>query len=105
MKISIVGAGSVRFALQLVGDIAQTEELSRGDTHIYLMDVHERRLNASYILARKYVEELNSPVKVVKTESLDEAIEGADFIINTAYPYDPRYHDSGSQRWDEVTKV
>lgn len=105
MKISIIGAGSVRFALQLVGDIAQTEELSREDTHIYMMDVHERRLNASYILARKYVEELNSPVKIVKTSSLDEAIDGADFIINTAYPYDPRYHDSGSQRWDEVTKV
>lgn len=42
MKISIIGAGSVRFALQLVGDIAQTEELSKGDTHVYLMDVHEK---------------------------------------------------------------
>ncbi|MDI3525284.1 MAG: Family 4 glycosyl hydrolase, partial [Candidatus Atribacteria bacterium] len=28
MKISIVGAGSVRFALQLIGDIAKTENLS-----------------------------------------------------------------------------
>lgn len=105
MKISIVGAGSVRFSLQLIGDVAQTEELSKEDVHIYMMDINERRLHASHILAKKYVEELNSPVKISKTTSLDEAIEGADFIINTAYPYDRRFHEDGFQKWEIVTEI
>lgn len=105
MKISIVGAGSVRFSLQLIGDVAQTEELSKEDVHICMMDINERRLHASYILAKKYVEELDSPVKISKTTSLDEAIEGADFIINTAYPYDPRFHEDGFQKWEIVTEI
>lgn len=105
MKISIVGAGSVRFSLQLIGDIAQTEELSKRDVHIYMMDINERRLHASQLLAKKYVEELNSSVKISKTTSLDEAIEGADFIINTAYPYDPRFHEDGFQKWEIATEI
>ncbi|MDD3699624.1 MAG: hypothetical protein PHI00_07755, partial [Atribacterota bacterium] len=28
MKITIIGAGSVRFSLQLIGDIAKTENLA-----------------------------------------------------------------------------
>jgi alpha-glucosidase/alpha-galactosidase len=105
MKISVIGAGSVRFAQQLIGDIAQTEELSREDTHVYLMDINKKRLNASYILAKKYVEELNSPVNIVRVEDMGEAIDGADFIINTAYPYDPRYHEDGFQKWELVTEI
>ncbi len=105
MKITIIGAGSVRFAQQIIGDIAQTEELSKNGTHICLMDINEERLNASYVLAKKYVHELGSPVKIVKTLQMDEAIEGADFVINTAFPYDPRYHEDGFRRWDIVTEI
>ncbi|MDW8034750.1 MAG: alpha-glucosidase/alpha-galactosidase, partial [Nitrososphaerota archaeon] len=105
MKISIIGAGSVRFAQQLIGDIAQTKELSKESTCVYLMDINERRLNASYVLAKKYVEELDSPVNIVKAENMDEAIDDADFIINTAYPYDPKYHEDGFQRWEVVTEI
>jgi|GEM_PF-2623610 len=56
MKIAIVGAGSIRFSLQIIGDIAKTPELS--GSLISMIDVHEERLNASYILAKKYVEEI-----------------------------------------------
>lgn len=105
MKISIIGAGSVRFTQQIIGDIAQTEELSKDSTYVYLMDINEKRLDASYVLAKKYVEELGSPVNIVKVEDIDEAIEGADFIVNTAYPYDPRYNEDGFQRWEIVTEI
>lgn len=105
MKISIIGAGSVRFSLQIIGDIAQTEGLSKKDTFVYLMDINEERLRASHILAQKYVSELDSPIKIVKTDKLDTAIEDADFVINTAYPYDPRYHKDGFQRWEIVTEI
>ncbi|MBO3800487.1 MAG: alpha-glucosidase/alpha-galactosidase [Candidatus Brockarchaeota archaeon] len=105
MKISIIGAGSVRFTQQLIGDIAQTEELSKEDTYVYLMDINRRRLDNSYILAKKYVEELNSPVNIVKVEDMNEAIDHADFVINTAYPYDSRYHEDGFQKWETVTEI
>ncbi len=105
VKISIVGAGSVRFALQLVGDIVQAQELSNAKTEICLMDVEEERLNATFVLARKYAHELDSSVKIEQTLSLDRAIDGADFIINTAYPYDKRYLKDGYERWDRVTSI
>lgn len=56
MKVVIVGAGSIRFSLQIIGDIAKIPRLN--GTTIWLVDVNEERLNASYILAKKYVEEL-----------------------------------------------
>jgi len=102
LKISIIGAGSVRFALQLIGDIAQSEELY--DCDICLMDINETRLNAIYSLANKYCLELNSNLKIEKTTNLDEAIKAADFIINTAYPY-PEGLEDGYQRWEIVTEI
>ncbi|NLG84572.1 MAG: hypothetical protein GX493_08225, partial [Firmicutes bacterium] len=39
MKISIIGAGSVRYSLQLIGDIAKSTNLS--DSFISLMDINE----------------------------------------------------------------
>ncbi|MEJ5229104.1 MAG: alpha-glucosidase AglA [Pseudothermotoga sp.] len=103
MKISIVGAGSVRFALQLIGDIAQSEELSK--VTVCLMDINEERLKTANILANKYVQELGSEIEIRGTQSLDEAIDGANFVINTAYPYDPRYLRDGYERWDKVTSI
>jgi alpha-galactosidase/6-phospho-beta-glucosidase family protein len=102
LKISIIGAGSVRFPLQLIGDIAQNKGLS--GSKLCLMDVNETRLNATYILANKYCLELNSNLKIEKTMSLDEAIEAADFIINTAYPY-PEDLEDGYQRWEIITEI
>ncbi len=105
VKVSIIGAGSVRFALQLVGDLAQTDELSNSQTEVCLMDVEEERLLTAYILAMKYAEELGSSIRITKTLSLDLAVDGADFIINTAYPYDKRYLKDGYERWDRVTQI
>ncbi len=102
MKIGIIGAGSVRFSLQLIGDIAQTEELA--DCEICMMDVNETRLNATYSLAKKYCEELGSNIQIEKTMNLEEAIKGASFIINTAYPY-PKEIEDGYKRWEIVTEI
>jgi len=90
MKIAIVGAGSIRFSLQIIGDIAKTPRLN--GTLISMVDVHEERLNASYILAKKYIEELEADLRFEKTKSLEEGIEGADFI------YCPSF-SSRTRRW------
>lgn len=102
MKIAIIGAGSIRFSLQIIGDIAKTPRLK--STSISLMDIHEERLNASYILAKKYIEELGADLRFEKTSRLEEAIEGADFVINTALPY-PEGHEDGFIKYDIVTKI
>ncbi|HPU42962.1 MAG TPA: alpha-glucosidase/alpha-galactosidase, partial [Dictyoglomaceae bacterium] len=102
MKIAIVGAGSFRFALQLIGDIAKTPSLN--GSLIALMDVNEERLNATYILAKKYMEELGSALKFEKTTNLEKALEGADFVINTALPY-PQGHEDGFKKYEIITEI
>jgi len=102
MKIAIVGAGSFRFALQLIGDIAKTPGLD--GSLIALMDVNEERLNATYILAKRYMEELGSDLKFEKTTNLEKALEGADFVINTALPY-PQGHEDGFKKYEIITEI
>lgn len=77
-KIAIIGAGSVRYSLQLIGDIANTENLS--DSFISLMDINERRLDAIDILAKKYAQELGVPLKFEKTTNMERALEGQTFL-------------------------
>ena len=102
MKIAIIGAGSVRFSLQIIGDIAQTEELSGSE--ICMMDVNEIRLDATYTLAKKYCEELGANLKIEKTMDLEEAVKESNYIINTAYPY-PKGVEDGYKRWEIVTEI
>jgi alpha-galactosidase/6-phospho-beta-glucosidase family protein len=84
MKISIIGAGSIRFSLQLIGDMAKTKSTS--DSHVSIMDINEEKLNAIYLLAQKYANELNSGLRFEKTTDLSLALDSADFVINTAAP-------------------
>lgn len=102
MKISIIGAGSVRYSLKLIGDIAKTEGLS--ESLISLMDINEVRLNAIYTLAKKYAEELEVPLKFEKNTKMEESLEGADFVINTALPYPPG-HGDGFEKYELVTEI
>ncbi len=102
MKFTIIGSGSIRFSMQIIGDIAKTPNF-HGST-ISLVDIHEERLKASYILAKKYVEELGVDLNFEKTAKLEEGIEGADFVINTANPF-PKEHDDGFVKYDIVTKI
>ncbi|KUK82043.1 MAG: Alpha-glucosidase, partial [Petrotoga mobilis] len=44
VKISFIGAGSVRYTVKLVGDLAKTKELN--GSLISFMDIDEERLNA-----------------------------------------------------------
>jgi len=102
IKIAIIGAGSVRYSLQLIGDIAKTKSLS--DSFISLMDINERRLDAIDVLAKKYAQELDAPLKLEKTTNMQKALEGADFVINTTLPYPPG-HEDGFEKYDIVTKI
>ena len=81
-KIAIVGAGSGIFSLTLVRDLAVTKGLS-GCT-LCLMDVDEARLGAVSAFATKYMQATGSKIKVERTTKREEAMRGADFVVNTA---------------------
>lgn len=95
MKITIIGAGSVRYTVKLIGDFAKTKELY-GST-ISLMDIDEKRLNTVYNLSHRYTEELGGSLKFKKTSDMTDALDDADFVINIAMA-------RGKGHWDGYTQ-
>jgi len=82
VKISIIGAGSASFSLNLIRDLCLTESL-RGST-VSFMDVNEERLEVAYTLARRYAAEVKVDLELQKTMSREESLEDADFVLNAA---------------------
>ena len=80
-KITFIGAGSIVFTRNLVGDILSFPELS--DCEISLHDIHPGRLELAGQVARRVADTLGA--KPLISESVDrvKALEGSDFVINT----------------------
>lgn len=81
VKIVFLGAGSVRYTLELFLDICKTKELA-GST-VCLMDIDQERLDAIYNLVQRAMQEISANLYICRTVNLEKALEGADFIINT----------------------
>jgi alpha-galactosidase len=81
MKITLIGAGSVVFAKNLLGDILQFPELS--DSTLCLMDVDPQRLKVAEVMATKMVATLKVQAKVIATLDQRAAIRGARYVICT----------------------
>lgn len=81
-KISIIGAGSAVFSLSIIRDICLTPNL-RGST-VCFMDIDQERLNAAHRLCVRYADEVGSTLQLEKTTDRHKALQGADFVINTA---------------------
>ncbi|MEM0219989.1 MAG: hypothetical protein QW213_06620 [Thermoproteota archaeon] len=99
VKISIIGAGSAVFSLNLIRDLVLTLNLE-GST-ISLMDINEERLNAVYSLGNKYISEANVKFNIEKTTNRRESLKGADFVINTALAAG---HDKLREGWEIAKK-
>jgi alpha-galactosidase len=82
VKVTIVGAGSVVFSLGLVKDLCLTEGLKGSSVHF--MDINEERLDVVYRLAQRYAEDLGADLSFARSLDRSEALEDADFVINTA---------------------
>lgn len=82
VKISIIGAGSAVFSLNLIRDLCLTPNL-RGSA-ISFMDIDPERLDAAYTLCRRYADAVGNPLTLEKTTDRRASLEGADFVINTA---------------------
>ncbi len=99
VKIAVIGAGSAQFSLGLVRDLCLTEGLA--GSHITFMDIHEGRLDMIYKLGTRYAKEFGSQLTFDKTMNREEALQGADFVINTAYVLG---HEHEAEMRDLATK-
>jgi alpha-galactosidase len=82
IKLGIIGAGSATFSLGLVRDLCLCRNLW-GST-VSFMDIDAERLDVIHLLATRYAAELGADLKFEKTLDRRAAMQGADFVINTA---------------------
>lgn len=80
--IALIGAGSGQFSLALLRDLVLSDAL-RGSTVVF-MDIDEARLSSVGQLTRRYCEEVGADLAIETSKELDEALSGAEFVINTA---------------------
>lgn len=80
LKITFIGAGSVTFTRELLGDLLAFEELA--DAHIALHDINEERLRTSEAMARWIDGQLGGRATITTHVDRREALDGADFAIN-----------------------
>ena len=83
IKVSVIGAGSAQFSLGLVKDLCLTEGLA--GSHVSFMDIDEDRLDVIHKLAARYAQQLGSTMTFDKTTDRQVSLQGADFVVNTAY--------------------
>jgi len=80
-KIAMIGAGSVVFTLNLLGDILSFPELA--ECEIALMDIDPERLRIAEIMARKVANTLGAHPKITAYSERKAALDGAAYAINT----------------------
>ena len=90
IKIAVIGAGSAQFSLGLVKDICLTPSLAGSMVHF--MDVDGERLDMIDKLARRYSDELGQKLLIESTLDRAEALQDADFVINTAAARSHHHH-------------
>ena len=81
MKIAFIGAGSICFCPATVMDILQNEAINSVDLTIALMDIDEKALETSAGLCHKIKKITKREATIISTLKLEEAVEGADFVI------------------------
>lgn len=79
MKIAIIGAGSTYTPELMEGIIKRKENLPLQE--LALMDIDERKLGIVGGLCERMVQAAGMTTRVVKTQNLDEALQGADFVL------------------------
>jgi alpha-galactosidase len=79
-KIVFIGAGSVEFTKNLLGDILAFPELA--DAEISLHDIDDERLEAAEAIARWTNEAVGASATIRSHGDRRAALEGADYVVN-----------------------
>jgi alpha-galactosidase len=77
----LVGAGSVEFTRNLLGDMLSSDALR--DAHIVLHDIDADRLDTAVRMARWTAQALGATPVITAHLDRREALRGADFVVNT----------------------
>jgi alpha-galactosidase len=80
-KIALIGAGSHVFSQNLITHILSYPELR--DSSIALMDIAQEPLELITAFANKIVKQHGFSTKIESTTNRREALQGADYVINT----------------------
>jgi len=79
-RIAFIGAGSVEFTRNLLGDILSFPELAGAE--IVLHDIDEERLATAEAMARWTNDTLGAHARISTTTDRRRALDGADFAVN-----------------------
>ena len=79
-RIVFIGAGSVEFTKNLLGDILTFPELASSE--IVLHDIDPERLEAGVAIARWTTDTLGAAARISSTLDRRAALEGADYVVN-----------------------
>ena len=79
-KIAMIGAGSVVFTKNLLGDILSFPEL--GESTIALHDIDPARLEAGERMARWTAAAVGAPARIEASLDRRRVVDGADYVIN-----------------------
>ena len=80
-KIAIIGGGGIRTPLVVFG-INEAQQVL-GIEEVVLYDPNHERAAMMVTLGRTVVEREEGALKVRQAESLEEAVAGADFVLNS----------------------
>ena len=81
LKITLIGAGSVVFTRNLLGDILSFPELA--GCEIALHDIDEKRLALAEMVAHRIAATVGASPTITATTNRRQALEGARYVINT----------------------
>lgn len=91
VKIVFIGAGSIIFVKNLIGDCLLTPGLH--DAHIALLDIDKEKLRLSEMMLNQLNNNINEGRATIKAyDNQREALQDADFVINAIMvgKYDPQ---------------
>ena len=82
VKFAIIGAGSISFCPVTLADILLNEAFAALDNiEIYLMDILQEPLDVSSAYCKEVAEALGKKPVIKASTNLQEAVDGADFVI------------------------
>src|ERR1700757_5000039 len=80
-RIVFIGAGSVEFTKNLLGDILTFPELAASE--IVLHDIEPERLEVATAIAQWTNRAVDGAARISATLDRRAALEGADYVVNT----------------------
>jgi alpha-galactosidase/6-phospho-beta-glucosidase family protein len=78
-KIAVVGGGSYQWGPKIILDVALKMELRRGT--LVLHDINAEALDDMFDWGEKVLNEADADLQLEKTLSVEDALEGADFVV------------------------